>query len=574
MKKITTLILITLLSFSLIIILNSCDDGKTTISPAKHPVIEEIIADLDTVGVEGIVTLTCDVTDGDTDIEDLTFEWSSHIDNFIDGDDEQTVRWQAPTEVGDYNITVSVSDGGEPVTATKSINVFIGERAPEIIDTYSTLSVIDTNTVAVLTCIAVDPNGDEIIYTWSATDGSFEGENGHLGYQVEWKSPLIDGSVSITVIASDGELESEESFSIEVEYGNGNEAPDSPESPYPSSGAVDVVSNSDLKWICRDDDVEDLEFDIYMGATANSMELIVEGWSGSHDASDRYTYGNNIFNMNETFYWKVDVRDNYGHFTEGQHWFFTTQERVDRDTTFTMGTLGREIEMIWVYPGRFMMGATDVEEGYDDEKPRHEVTISYGFWMSKHEVTQYQWGAVPDQNWGTFGFPGFDQQPVERIPWYNVINGFIPALNETEVNSPWRLPSEAEWEYVSRSGTEEDPYPWGYNEAIYGDYAWFGQLTGGPIDVGQKVANPWGFYDMHGNVWELTMDREQEQDNYNGAPVDGSAWDGTAGARVVRRGGSWNSGSNSGRCASRDFLTYTHPSYTTGFRLVRMADEE
>ncbi|MDP3013907.1 MAG: formylglycine-generating enzyme family protein, partial [Candidatus Subteraquimicrobiales bacterium] len=128
-------------------------------------------------------------------------------------------------------------------------------------------------------------------------------------------------------------------------------------------------------------------------------------------------------------------------------------------------------------------------------------------------------------------------------------------------------PSEAEWEYAARAGTTTR-YSFGDYESKLGDYAWYWDNSGHKThDVGQKKPNPWGLYDMHGNVWEWVQDIWH--DNYNGAPTDGSSWEGDGSVRVIR-GGEWNV--NAGHCRSA-FRLEGDSDYrgdgNVGFRLLR-----
>ena len=167
------------------------------------------------------------------------------------------------------------------------------------------------------------------------------------------------------------------------------------------------------------------------------------------------------------------------------------------------------LEMIWVDPGTFMMGSPTTEVGRNTNETQHEVTLTQGFYLGKYEVTQAQYEAVMTGNtdgwsakpsgWGGVGL----NYPVEK----GHSGKFLTRLNEQEAgNIPagWAyvLPTEAQWEYACRAGTTT-AYSWGdtitTNNANYGNNRDF-------RDVGQYSANPWGFFDMHGNAWEWTVD--------------------------------------------------------------------
>jgi formylglycine-generating enzyme required for sulfatase activity len=175
------------------------------------------------------------------------------------------------------------------------------------------------------------------------------------------------------------------------------------------------------------------------------------------------------------------------------------------------------------------MGSSD---GNNDEKPPHPVTVQE-FYLGKYPVTQEQWQAVMGNNPSKFS--DTPQNPVERVSW-NDCQEFCQKLSQM-TGQTYRLPSEAEWEYACRAGTQTRYY-FGDNENQLGDYAWYEDNSGSKTHpVGQKKQNPWGLYDMHGNVWEWCEDSWHP--NYQGAPTDGSPWNDNDSQKRVRRGGSW-----------------------------------
>ena len=213
---------------------------------------------------------------------------------------------------------------------------------------------------------------------------------------------------------------------------------------------------------------------------------------------------------------------------------------VEENETF-INTL--DMEFVLIQPGEFDMGSPANETGrYDDEGPVHHVTISKAFYLSKYEVTQKQWNEVMGDN--PSYFKG-DDLPVEFVFWDDV-QEFIKKLNKKESTDKYRLPSEAEWEYAARAGTTTR-YSFGDDDSKLGEYAWYRENSGDKTHpVGNKGANPWGLYDMHGNVWEWVQDKWHY--TYNGAPADGSAWEDEISAIRVVRGGGWFR--DAGRCRS------------------------
>jgi len=223
-----------------------------------------------------------------------------------------------------------------------------------------------------------------------------------------------------------------------------------------------------------------------------------------------------------------------------------------------------EIEFVLIPAGGFDMGSPSSESGRaDKEGPVHHVTIPEPFYMSKYEVTQKQWREVMGSN--PSKFEG-DDLPVELVPWEEV-QEFIRKLNERESSVKYRLPSEAEWEYSARADTTTR-YSFGDDESELEDHAWYWENSEGRTHpVGQKKPNPWGLYDMHGNVWEWVQDEWHR--NYEGAPTDGSAWEDGSGAFRVLRGGSYLGNAVLCRSAFRkNYVPGDRFSYF-GFRLLR-----
>ncbi len=214
--------------------------------------------------------------------------------------------------------------------------------------------------------------------------------------------------------------------------------------------------------------------------------------------------------------------------------------------------------------GEFDMGSPSNETGrYDGEEPVHRVKISKGFYIGKYEVTQKQWRDVMGTNPSVFKG---DELPVEEISW-NEVQEFIKKLNDKEGTNKYRLPSEAEWEYSARAGTTTK-FSFGDDESKLGEYGWYKENSGGSTHpVGEKKPNPWGLYDMHGNVWEWVQDIYHN--SYNGAPSDGSAWENGDGFRRITRGGSWIFNAGFSRSAIRNNDDRSSRHNELGFRLVR-----
>ncbi len=222
-----------------------------------------------------------------------------------------------------------------------------------------------------------------------------------------------------------------------------------------------------------------------------------------------------------------------------------------------------DMEFLLISAGSFSMGSpSDQDNRYNDEEPIHKVTIKNPFYLGKYPVTQKHWTIVMGNN--PSSFKG-DNLPVESISW-NDVQEFIAKLNKMEGTVKYRLPSEAEWEYACRAGTTTR-YFFGDDESKLGYYAWYSNNSEAETHpVGQKKPNPWGLYDMHGNVWEWVQDRWH--DNYKGAPSDSNAWEKGSNFDRVSRGGSWHS--DALRCRSAYRLKYfSDVHYRIGFRLLK-----
>ncbi len=221
-----------------------------------------------------------------------------------------------------------------------------------------------------------------------------------------------------------------------------------------------------------------------------------------------------------------------------------------------------DMEFVLIQPGEFDMGSRANETGrYDHEGPFHHVTISEAFYLGKYEVTQKQWHEIMD-------YPSYfkgDDLPVENVSW-DEVQEFIKKLNEKENTHKYRLPSEAEWEYAARAGTNTR-YSFGDDDSKLGKYAWCDENSGGKHPVGKKKANPWGLYDMHGNVWEWVQDTWH--DTYNSAPIDGSAWEDGVSAHRVLRGGSGLFFAENCRSAFRTYRAPDDCYVYLGFRLLK-----
>ena len=231
------------------------------------------------------------------------------------------------------------------------------------------------------------------------------------------------------------------------------------------------------------------------------------------------------------------------------------EERIEEKTVVN----SIDMKFTLIPAGKFVMGS----EEYDGEKPVHAVTISKPFYLGVYQLTQREWETVMGNN--PSDFKG-DNHPVEKVSWGDV-QEFINKLNEKENTNKYRLPSEAEWEYAARAGTTTR-YSFGDDDSKLGEYAWYDENSSGKTHpVGQKGSNPWGLYDVHGNVWEWVQD--EWHNTYEGAPNDGSAWEDVGSARRVIRGGNWYNNAGSCRSALRYHFNQGYRYVHLGFRLLQ-----
>jgi formylglycine-generating enzyme required for sulfatase activity len=242
------------------------------------------------------------------------------------------------------------------------------------------------------------------------------------------------------------------------------------------------------------------------------------------------------------------------------------------DRAFTAGkdalvNIQDEYELVKIPGDSFMMGSPENEEGrFDWEGPPHPVQVP-GFYMGRYPVTNAQYGkflaenpeAAEPEYWSDRSL-NQPRQPVVGISW-----------EEARAYARWadlRLPTEAEWEYACRAGSTTR-YHSGNSETDLDRVGWYEKNSEGQLHpVGEKEANAFGLYDMHGNVWEWVED--DWHDDYQGAPDDGRAWiDDSRGAQRVIRGGGWGDVAHGCRSAARGSISPGNRITNLGFRLSR-----
>jgi len=242
--------------------------------------------------------------------------------------------------------------------------------------------------------------------------------------------------------------------------------------------------------------------------------------------------------------------------------------------------------MVFVKGGTFQMGSDD---GNSDEKPIHSVTVS-DFYISKYEVTVNEYMKFANET--NSHFPEWKEKnsnynvdtgtddhykrigdalkkgnnPIVGISWNDAV-AYCKWLSQ-KTGQTYRLPTEAEWEYAARGGTNYTDYYTYSGSNTIDDVAWYSSNSSSHTHtVGTKTANQLGIYDMSGNVWEWCSDKWH--DNYEEAPTDGSAWENGSGSSRVHRGGSWGSNANGCRVAFRSYGgSPNNCNYIGGFRII------
>ncbi|RJP24106.1 MAG: formylglycine-generating enzyme family protein, partial [Candidatus Omnitrophota bacterium] len=242
------------------------------------------------------------------------------------------------------------------------------------------------------------------------------------------------------------------------------------------------------------------------------------------------------------------------------------------------------LEMVLIPDGMFTMGSPDNEQERDsDEGPQHQVTITKPFYMGKYEITQAQWQAVmgsnPAKNYGE----GYNY-PVYYVNWYDCawfcnklseMEGLTKVYNEStweaDMNeNGYRLPTEAEWEYACRAGSETRFY-WGddLNHTVIMSYSWYGgnNNTAGPKEIGLNLPNAFGLFDLSGNVYEWCQDK-YDSNYYSISPTQNPV-NIQMNQTTIIRGGDWHSDAKLCRSADRAGYYTNNAGYDVGFRVYR-----
>ncbi len=238
--------------------------------------------------------------------------------------------------------------------------------------------------------------------------------------------------------------------------------------------------------------------------------------------------------------------------------FETKEDTITSKTKIFELVEGVTIRMIWVEPGTFMMGSPNDELGRTSEREtQYKVIISKGYWLAETELTQLQWERIMKDN------PSFNKGanlPVDQVS-YTDIEKFLVKINSK--NKQFRLPTEAEWEYACRAGSQK-----AYATNNIDEMVWHSGNSGRqPHPVAQKKANAWGFYDMQGNILEWCSNWYLE--NFTNDSLDPKGPN--KGKYRVQRGGQFTGRTKHTRVADRQRALPGDRDFYVGFRLAHDA---
>ena len=372
-----------------------------------------------------------------------------------------------------------------------------------------------------------------------------------------------------------------------VQYEGENRPPLTPYNPSPSKEATVWGPSVTLSWDSYDADYDSMTYDIYLDTNSNPTTKVAAKKSATSFRVEGLSY-------DTVYYWRVVSKDNSGAITEGPVWKFTTQEP--------------EPALVLVEKGSFTMGDT-WGDGEGNEFPIHQVTFIYDFYIGKYETTFSEYDAfcettcrsIPDdEDWRRGSRPVINVSWWDAIAycnWLSEVEGFPKAYDDkgnlldkdgrvtTDPSKVvgYRLPTEAEWEYVARGGNKSKGYKYSGSDNV-DDVAWYWRNSGDKYltgnwdedtmmknncrtqEVGKKAPNELGIYDMSGNVWEWCSDW-YGSNFYIKSPIINPY--NNSGSFRVNRGGSWGSSSMSTRVAHRYGNAPNVTNSGLGFRIAR-----
>ncbi len=472
-------------------------------------------------------------------------------------------EYNPAAESVDFEVSISAKDGkGREATATFTIRVTDVNRPPVLDIPDQTINEGETLTLDLLDYTADPDTLDTFTYNLISGVGNIEGPT------YTYTSPYTDaGTKTVTVRVTDNKIGTDQrAFGITV-----NRLPVLNKLSGPS-GTINHISVT-FSWIEDDPDgnIISYEYKKDEGSWNYHVPSTSYTWTG-------YSEGEHKFEFR--------VQDNKGAYSNVIGWTFNYVKNP-----VVVG------EMVLVEKGSFTMGTSGAGE-FSNEKPAHQVTLTYDFEIGKYEVTFNEYDAFcnatgrskpKDEGWGR------GNRPVIYVGWWDAL-AYCNWLSEkeglpvayrlmgesaegqtldasgnatTDITKVvgYRLPTEAEWEYAARGGKYHSPYKYSGSDNV-DDVAWYynyNYLEGKTNEVGLKLPNALGTYDMSGNVWEWCSDWF---DFYTGLP-ETNPFNSTDGIRPVSRGGSWNSSATYTRVAFRYCYKPAYVNFDLGFRICR-----
>jgi len=384
------------------------------------------------------------------------------------------------------------------------------------------------------------PNFAEPVFTCTDADAEIW-INGDKKGTARWTGRLPAGAYKV-----EAKKASHATTTKQITLANGDNSTIAIAPPTPIYGKI--VVNSDP-----------LQADILLDGTkvGNTPQIINNILIGSHEVTLQKA-GCTSVTRTVTVKDGVEKQENITVSENGQsEWTLNVQKGPQTETITVNGVT---FKMIAVEGGTFTMGCTSEQGGdcWDDESPSHRVTVS-DFAIGETEVTQALWEAVMGSN--PSNWTG-DNLPVESVSW-NDVQTFIQKLN-AKTGRHFRLPTEAEWEYAARGGSQSHGYKYSGSNTL-GNVAWYDDNSGNRTHpVKTKSPNELGLYDMSGNVWEWCSDWYGSYSSSAQTNPTGSS----TGSFRVSRGGSWISDARSCRVSYRDDFIPDDRFYYLGFRLA------
>ncbi|PID27242.1 MAG: hypothetical protein CR982_06500 [Candidatus Cloacimonadota bacterium] len=546
-------------------VLTSCNDDSSSTEPSNEAPIVSIDSPTDgsSFAIGETVSIEITATDNDGTVENVDLYVNETMVTSLTSSPFNYDWNTADFEEGTYSLKVVAKDNGDLTTESNEVAVTLtpSNEAPVVsIDSPTDGSSFAIGETVSIGITATDNDGtvDQVdLYVNETMVTSLTSSP----FNYDWNTAdFEEGSYSLKAIATDNDGESTESSMVNITLIVPNEAPvvfiDSPANG--TTFAVGSMVSFEINATDNDGMVE--KVDLYL-----NDEMVT-------------SFTNLPFNYN----WDTANAE------EGEYIFKAIATDDDGESTesseVSINLIVVDDKMAFVQGGTFLMG-DHFNEGEAHELPVHEVSVN-SFLMSKYEVTQQSYteliGYNPANGWGVG-----DNRPVYYVTWFDALN-YCNKLSEVEglekvytisgttvtvdfTKNGYRLPTEAEWEYAARGGIYNgDDYRYAGCHEIddLSDYCWYnGNTSGGCSEVGTKLPNQLGIYDMSGNVWEWCWDR-YDPNYYSNSPSDNPTGPET-GNFCVLRSGSWLSFPKFQTVAYRNWISPNEVLSHTGFRVAR-----